>query len=241
MGIKRRLEARDWLNIIAILLLIGLSIVIARAYGRVFGGVQEGGLLAQAENLRLFILSYGRWGLLIITALHWLQVVVAIIPSVMVQFVGGLIYGMGLGMLTGLVGINLGTAVSFYLSRLLGRRVVTLFVSDKDLHKLDGLITSDTGTLLLLLLFILPTPKDFIAYFAGLTDMRASRFLLISAVGRLPGMFVATYLGSHLLTRNYLLLGLVVVLCCAVGLLSFIFRDRIWKLMIKNAEQGRGQ
>jgi uncharacterized membrane protein YdjX (TVP38/TMEM64 family) len=233
MGVKRRLEIRDWLNIVALLLLLALFVCIGRAYSNAFGHMQGGGLLATAENLRLFILSYGRWGLAIMIGLHALHVIITVIPSGLVQFSGGLIYGMGLGMLSGFIGITLGSAVSFYLSRLLGRRVVTMFVSEKNLRKLDGLAVSDRTSLILLLLFILPVPKDFLAYLAGLTDMRAGRFLLISALGRLPGMLAATYLGAHLLQRDYLLLGLAVTACAAAALLAYIYRQKILALASK--------
>lgn len=228
------MEARDWLHIVTILLLIGLFAYIGREYGQAFGPLKGGGLLASVENLRLFILSYGHWGLIIMVGLHTLHVIVSIIPSVLVQFTGGFIYGMGLGMLSGLIGIALGTACSFYLSRLLGRRVVTLFVSAQNLRKLDSLAISNRAALVLLLLFILPVPKDFIAYFAGLTNIRASRFFFISAAGRLPGMLIATYLGSHVLDRNYLLLGLVTAICSVVSLLSFIYREKIFGLASKS-------
>jgi len=233
MGVKRRLEIRDLLSIVVILLLIGLFIYIGGAYGKAFGHIKSGGLLATAENLRLFILSYGRWGLVIMIGFHTLHVIVSAIPSALVQFAGGLIYGMGLGMLSGFIGITVGTACSFYLSRLLGRRMVTLFVSEKNLQRLDGLAISDRTALVLLLLFILPVPKDFIAYCAGLTKIRAGSFFLISATGRLPGMLIATYLGSHLWERNYLLLGLAAAVCAAAALLSYFYRDRILGLATK--------
>ncbi|MCL1817031.1 MAG: VTT domain-containing protein [Clostridiales bacterium] len=229
MSINRQIGTRDWLHIIIIVLLIGLFAYIGREYLRVFGSLQGGGLYASAENLRFFILSYGHWGLIIMIGLHALHVVVSVIPSMLVQFAGGFIYNMGLGMLSGFIGITLGTACSFYLSRILGRRVVTLFVSEKNLLKLDSLAISPRTAQVLLLLYILPVPKDFIAYFAGLTKIRASRFFFISAVGRLPGMLIATYLGARVLERNYLLLGLATAACAALSLLSFIYREKILK------------
>ncbi|MCL1976356.1 MAG: VTT domain-containing protein [Firmicutes bacterium] len=231
---KRQIGPRDWLSIVIILFLAGLFIYIGREYSRAFGSIQGGGLLFAAQNLRLFILSYGRLSLIIMIGLHALHVIVSVIPSVLVQFAGGFIYGMGIGMLCGFIGITIGTACSFYLSRLLGRRMVTLFVSEKKLHKLDSLAISPRTARVLLLLFILPVPKDFIAYFAGLTKISASRFFFISTVGRLPGMLIATYLGSHILERNYLLLGLITVVCVGLSILSFIYRERILQKMNHN-------
>jgi uncharacterized membrane protein YdjX (TVP38/TMEM64 family) len=233
MAFIRRLKPGDWLNIMAILLIIGLFAWVAREYGRAFGSFGGGGVLTVAQNLRLFILSYGRWGLAVMIGLHALHVIITVIPSGLVQFAGGFVYGMGLGMLSGFIGITLGTAVSFYLSRLLGRRAAALFVSEKNIRKLDSIAASPRTSLGFLLMFILPVPKDFLAYLVGLTSMRARRFFLISALGRLPGMFVATYVGAHLLERNYLFLGLVTAACAMVSLLAYIYRGKILALSMK--------
>ena len=233
MKLKRKPQMRDYLNIAAILILIGLFIWIGIAYSNTIGEMKTGDLLSTAENLRDYILSFGNAGILVIILLHILQVVVSAIPSVLVQFAGGLIYGMGIGMITGLIGIPIGTAISFYLSRFLGKRVVTLFVSEKDIDKIEALVSSNTSALVLLILFILPTPKDFLAYFVGLTNMKAFKFFLISAVGRLPGMLMATYLGAHIFDRNYVLIVSVVVFCSIFTLLVFIYKNKILSLISK--------
>ena len=239
MGVKKRLELGDWLSIIAILLLIGLFAWIGHAYFSAFGYQRGGGLAAAAENLRLFILSYGNLGLLVLLGLQVLQVIVAAIPSALVLFAGGFIYGLGWAMVSGVVGVALGTACAFYLARLLGRRVVALFVSEKHLQKLDSLATGERAGLALLLLFILPVPKDFLPYLAGLTKIRPASFFLISAVGRLPGMLISAYLGAHIMQRDYVLLGLLVALSAAAALLSYIYRGKIMGLIQKtvNSEQ----
>lgn len=237
MKFKRQPEARDWLNITIIVILIGLFIFIGTSYTKTFGQINTGDLLSSAENLRQLILSYDNAGLLVMVFMHSLHVIISFIPSVLVQFVGGLIFGMTAGMLTGIIGIAIGTAVSFYLSRLLGRRVVTLFVSEKNINKLEGLISGDMSTVVLLALFMLPTPKDFFAYFIGLTHMKASKFFLISAIGRLPGMIVATYLGAHVFDRNYVLIISVAVASSLLFLVLYIFRTKIPGMFAKNTDK----
>jgi len=231
--IKRKPGKRDWINIAVILVLAGLFVWFGVAYTKTFGQVQGEDLLSTAENLRAFILSYGGAGILVMILMHAVQVIISFIPSVGVQFVGGMIYGMPLGMLTSLIGIPLGTAVSFYLSRLFGRRLVTLFVSEKNLQRLEGMLASDTSSLILLALFILPTPKDFFAYFVGLTDMKASKFFLISTAGRIPGMLIATYLGAHIFDRNYVMIAGVAVASSLLLLAMYIFKDRLLAMLAR--------
>lgn len=230
---KRKIEARDILNISVILLLIGLFAWIGVNYASTFGKLDYSDLIGSAENMRQFILSYGNTAIVMILFMHLIQVVISFIPSVLVQFVGGMIFGMGMGMLTGIIGIAAGTAISFYLTRLLGRRVMTLFISEQNIQKIESFFAGEMSSLVLLVLFILPTPKDFFAYFVGLTNMKASRFFILSAVGRLPGMLVATYLGAHVFDRNYVMIAIIAVASSSLFLVLMLFRDKILSALNK--------
>jgi len=233
MKLKRKPEIIDWINIAVIIIFIGLFLWIGINFREKFRGIDNKDSLSFVENLRLFITSYGHIGILVTILLHSLHVVISFVPSVIVQFVGGLIYGMGWGMLTGLIGIPIGTAVSFYISRFFGRRAVSLFLSEKTIDKLDKIISNDTSSIVLLILFILPTPKDFFAYFVGLTNMKAPKFFLISIIGRLPGMLVATYFGAHVFDRNYLFIIGIALICSIFSLLLFIFKNKIFDFILR--------
>jgi len=234
MKLKRKIGIRDWLNIAAILLFIGLIVWIALSYTKVFGKVDTRDLVGSAENFRTLITAYGDASIVAMVAVQAFHVVISVIPSIIVSFVGGMIFGVPLGVLTGTIGSAIGTAITFYLARLLGRRMVTLFVSEKNQQKLAKLMSSDTSLLMLLALFILPTPKDFFAYIIGPTNMKASKFFLISAVGRIPGQLVSCYLGAHIFDRNYFLLGGVVAACVVFTIFFFIYKDRIMALFNRN-------
>lgn len=227
MKLKRKLQKRDWISIAGITLFVGLMAFLAGQYARAFGEINGGDMVETAERFRDIITSYGSMGIIILVFMHAFQVVVSVIPAAIVQFAGGMIYGLPLAMLTGAIGIAVGTAISFYASRLLGRRMVTLFVSEKNLEQMEMVMTKNVSSLLLLTLFIIPFPKDFIAYFVGLTRFKASKFFLISAVGRLPGMFVAAYAGTRIFSRNYVPLIIASALCAVSFAVAYIFRNRI--------------
>ena len=227
MKLTRKPEKKDWLSICGIILLLGIFVWVGFKYFDVYHELKGDGLVATAENLKTAILSYGNAGLIVIVFLHMLHVIISVIPASLIQFAGGLIYGIPIGMAVGIIGVAAGTAASFYLSRRLGRRVVTLFVGEKTINKMDGIISNDMSVLVLLILYIIPFPKDFIAYFIGLTNMKALRFFIISAVGRLPGMFVATYLGANVLERNPTLLIIVGSVTLAALVLFYVFKNRL--------------
>lgn len=226
MKLKRKPELRDWLNITLIIIIIGVIVWLGNEYTRVFGAA-GGDLASSAENLRQLLLSYGPFGIWVLIFLHVFHVVVSFVPAVIVQFGGGVVYGMLTGMLAGYAGMLVGTTISFYLSRLLGRRVVTLFVDEKTIHKLDGLISGNISAIALFLLFLIPFPKDFIAYFIGLTKMRFDKFLLIDILGRTPGMLISTYMGAHILDKNYALIIGMIILCLVLTLITYICRHKI--------------
>ncbi|MCL1918141.1 MAG: VTT domain-containing protein [Peptococcaceae bacterium] len=240
MKLKHRLTPRDFLIVILLLLFIGFLIWLAVQYTAVFGDITSEDWVTTAENLRDMLQSYGNFGILIITFLHIFHAVIAFIPAGMVQFMGGMIYGTPIGMLTGLIGVSLGTAIAFYMSRLLGKRVVTLFVSEKILTKMEKLLARDISAFMLLILFMLPTPKEFFAYFVGLSDMKASKFFLISFIGRLPGMLIATYLGTHIFDRNYALIIGVIVFAGVGSFLLYAFKDKLLALYAKRNHKKAG-
>ena len=227
MKIMRKPEKRDWINIIVILILLGFFIWIGVEYTKKFGEIQGDDMISSAENLREFILSYGDAGIAVIISLNIFHVVVSFIPGALVQFCGGMIYGMAIAMITGVIGTAIGTAISFYLARYLGRRIVTLFVSEKTLNKVEVILAKNTSSAILFLLFIIPCPKDIFAYLLGPTNIKASKFFIISAVGRLPGMYVSAYLGAHIFDRNYVMLISVTAMCVIFSVLLYFFKDKI--------------
>ncbi|MDR2686473.1 MAG: VTT domain-containing protein, partial [Oscillospiraceae bacterium] len=197
-----------------------------------FGRFDTGDLAESALLLKQFItVDHPRTGLLIMMFLEMIHVVLSFIPAGLIAFASGMIYGVGWGMVINVIGTAFGTAISFYLSRLLGRRVVTLFVKDKDMKKVENLLAGDVSMLVLVVLFILPTPKDFFSYFMGLTNIKTWKYFTISALGRLPGMFVTTYLGAHILDRNYALLACSVAFMAVVMVLLVLFKNKILAML----------
>lgn len=234
MKLKRKPEKQDYISAVILVALIAIFAWLWTKYSDSIGALSGGDLISSAENLKKLILSYGNAGVLVLIFLHILQVLISVIPAAIVQIAGGLIYGIPFAVITGIIGVFIGTAITFYMSRLLGRRFVTLFVSEKNLDELEKRLSSNTSSLVLFLLYVIPFPKDFIAYFVGLTGMKASKLLLISTIGRIPGMFVAAYLGSNLISRNYIPLIAVTVFCCVSFIVAYIYKDKFFNFISKH-------
>ncbi|MCL2106710.1 MAG: VTT domain-containing protein [Oscillospiraceae bacterium] len=237
--LKRKFERKDAISIAALLLILGLMIYLGLGYSHILTGIVEPGgsifepeaLVASAEQMRDWIQDFGSLGILVLTAINALQVVISAIPAALVQFFGGAFYGIWGGLFIGSVGTLIGTVISFYISRVFGRRVVTLFVSEKNLQKIEGLLSTNTSTLILLFLYIIPCPKDFFPYFLGLTSMKARKVFLLSTIGRIPGMLITVWLGAHVYDGNVKMLVAVTAAVAVVSLGTVVFKDKLLKLI----------
>ena len=252
--LKREIEAGDIVRMVGILIFVGFAVWMTILLSQKFEAITASGgqspgvgqpgtslignflenLLASAQSLKDYIIfNFPRTGLLILTFLQFVQVVITAIPSSITCFASGMIYGWPMGLLISSVGSFMGTALTFYLTRLLGRRVLTLFVSKKNIGKMENFVNGDTSTLVLLILFIIPSPKDFFPFFIGLTNMKAWKFFLISVIGRIPGAFIGCYLGATVDNRNWALLIGVTIFAVAVSAAFVIFNSKIMAFLKK--------
>jgi len=240
--LKRKMDAQDWLRIAGIFVFLGVVVLVTIVYARTFGEVTAGShsgnllenLLASGLNLKEYIIAnHPTTGFFVLLLLQFLQVIITAVPAVITSFAGGMIYGVWGGMAISILGSFAGTVLTFYLTRLLGRRMLTLFVSEKNIAKIEKLIDADTGVLVLFVLFVIPSPKDFYAFFVGLTNMKAWKFFLISTIGRLPGMFAAVFMGAMLENENWPLLIGITVFGAIVCVLFVVFNKRILAILKK--------
>lgn len=184
------------------------------------------------EHFRLWIDSLGLLGDFAYMALVVLQVVVAIIPGEPVEILGGYAFGAWHGTMLYLLGAFIGSLIVFLFVRKFGKVAAEVFFSKEKLDSLKFLHSSPKRAIIFSIIFTVPgTPKDLLVYFAGLTDMRLSTWLIISAFGRIPSAITSTIGGSALGDGKYtsalVSLGVAAALSL-VGLLvyKFVIKDK---------------
>lgn len=157
------------------------------------------------DQFRAYIRSFGAWGWLVMLGLQILQVFVALIPGELLESASGYAFGPVGGTLICYLGVAVGSAIIFWLTRRFGVRLVEVFISREKINELRFLKTARRRDRLVFWIFFLPgTPKDLLTYFVGLTDMRFATFMLISLVARIPSVLSSTF-GGHLLGEgNYM-------------------------------------
>ena len=187
------------LSLAAVVIFILLSLALAWFVGRPLIRFAR-----QPEQFRAWVEGHGLWAPLAYAAMVFLQVVVAVIPGEPLEIAGGYAFGAVWGTVLCLLGAFLGSAAVFAVVRKWGVPLVEVFFPQDKLDKLTFLKTSPKRTALLWLVFTVPgTPKDLLCYFAGLTDLRWTTWLLIASVGRLPSIITSTVGGNALGLQNY--------------------------------------
>lgn len=172
-----------------------------------------------------FINSYGPWGLPIMLFVQLAQIIVAIIPGEIIEFVAGTLYGWFWGTIFCLVGIALGQTIIFKAVRYFGKRFVEKFAGSDALTKFKFLQNEKQLKTVIFLLFLIPgTPKDMITYAVPLTKIDLKSFLLLTLIARIPSVITSTFAGDAFTDRNFTVLIVaysVILILSGIGILFY--------------------
>lgn len=179
------------------------------------------------EELRSLILSFGQYSFLAYIGIQIAQIIVFFIPGELVQIAGGYIFGSLGGYGLSIVGILIGSAISFIIARVLGKKFVQriVFSEDKWLFKKIDEIKKHPEKLkkLIFILYLIPgIPKDILGYICGVTDISLKDFLIISTVARTPALFISCFFGNNISRDNLGMLALIGVVCGVIFVVSII-------------------
>lgn len=175
-----------------------------------FIGVPMVRLAKEPAQFQALVDSYGIWGRLIFVGMVVLQVIVAFIPGEPIELAAGYAFGLMEGSLLTLAGFLIGSWLVFILVRKFGVKLVEVFFPTEKILEFSFLKNpKKTKTIAFLLMLIPGTPKDFLSYFAGLTQLNVKQWLLIVTIGRLPSLISSTATGAAAGQKNYILSGIV--------------------------------
>lgn len=153
------------------------------------------GILQSKETLSAFILQTGVFGPPLFIFLQILQTVVPIIPGALTSVAGVFIYGHIIGTIYNYIGIVIGCAIIFYLSRMYGPKFVQSMVSQKTYDKYVGWLNEGKRfDRFFIFMMIWPiSPADFICMLAGLTNMTFKRYMTIIILCKPITLVIYTY------------------------------------------------
>ena len=231
----KKIEKGDIFKFIGLIVFFGIMILICVLVWPYVADIFEPGGL---DRIIADVRNAGVAGFAILLGLQFLQVVVAFIPGEVVQIAAGLLYGPWIGALIIVIGCVISSAFIFVLVHKLGAPFVQSIVPTKYLEKFRAFEKTGKLNIVVFILFLIPgLPKDTFTYLVPLTDMNLRTFLLLSTVGRIPGILVSTYAADGIMDGRIGQSVVIFAIAAIIALLGIVFQKRIMQFLEKHSHR----
>lgn len=168
--------------------------------------------LADARAVRAFVSDHAFVSRLAMLGINIVQVLLAFLPGEPVELASGYAFGFWEGTALCLVASGLATSMIYWATRRWGWKLVGLFFDRSLFDRFSWLKSAKRLELIMFIVFLIPgTPKDFLTYFAGLTNMRFPPVVLIATFGRIPSIVTSTITASAVGSGNWPLVACTLV------------------------------
>ena len=168
--------------------------------------------LADARAVRAFVSDHAFVSRLAMLGINIVQVLLAFLPGEPVELASGYAFGFWEGTALCLVASGLATSAIYWATRRWGWKLVGLFFDRSLFDRFSWLKSAKRLELIMLIVFLIPgTSKDFLTYFAGLTNMRFLPVVLIATFGRIPSIVTSTIAASAVGSGNWPLVACTLV------------------------------
>ncbi len=182
-------------------------------------------VLVDEQALAAWVHGLGWLGPLALVAVNALQILVAPIPSYVVQMAAGYLYGPLWGGLWGSLGLVLGGTLAFSLARRYGRPPAEYLIGHARLARWER-VTHSTSTLVWFILLLGPT-GDVPYYMAGMARVSLFKILAITLIVRVPTAFVVAAAGAGVMFLTWWQLALVLALLIGLVVVFMRYQDAI--------------
>jgi uncharacterized membrane protein YdjX (TVP38/TMEM64 family) len=195
------------------------------------------GFVADQEQIRAWVERLGAWAPIAIILLSMIQALLAPIPGQAIEAVSGYLYGPWWGTLFPMLGMVIGSSITFLLARRFGRPLVIRLVGKQSMARLDDLVRRG-GAPFFFLIWLLPfAPDDLACVAAGLTPMPFHQFLILMTLGRLPGVFVSVLVGANAAQIEPLWWGILLAAIAAAALILWRWGERLQESVLHFIER----
>jgi len=212
-----------------VLKLVALAAILIGVPLYIYFGHHE--LLEDFSNIRdveTWLRQYKAQSALVYIGAQILQIIICVIPGQALQVAAGYIYGFWLAFALSIVGAFIGSVIVFYLAQFLGHDAMHILFGKRKITEMLDQLNSKKGMLIVFVIFLIPgIPKDLCTYAAGISNMHIKPFLILSLIGRSPGMMCSIAIGRQIMHGNYhsaIIIAVIVVILFIIGLL---FRDKV--------------
>lgn len=200
--------------VVALVALVALVIACWQFLPGVYAWVSD------ADAVRAFVAEHAVLSRLAMLGINIAQILVAVLPGEPVELASGYAFGFWEGTALCLVASAIASSAIFWAVRRWGWSVVGIFFDRSYLERFGWLTNTRRLELIMLVVFLIPgTPKDFLTYFAGLTEARFRAVFAITTLGRIPSIVTSTIAASAFGSGNY---GVAIIAVVAAGLLILV-------------------
>lgn len=223
------------MTILAIAIIVGIIIYMFPVMRKL--STKEGQLAFKEK-----VSSSGILGLLMLFALQVAQIFLIIIPGEPIEILAGMCYGPIWGTVFIIVSAGIISTIIFSLVRKYGKRFVYNFCDKEKVAKIENsklFKNPNKIEMIMFILFLLPgTPKDLLAYIAGLLPINPVKFVLISVFARFPSVISSTLAGANLAVGDWkksivIYLSIVFVAIIVILIANKFDKDKLAEKAIK--------
>ncbi|WP_298842825.1 TVP38/TMEM64 family protein [Clostridium sp.] len=181
-------------------------------------------LIKNPNIMKKIVLSYGNLSVLVFILMQVLQVVVFFIPGEFIQIAGGYIFGTFWGGVISLIGITLGSIMVYLIAKDYGKPLVEKLMLKKEIKFFKKILDVGSKKIVVFAFYLIPgVPKDALAYICGVSNISFKDFCIYSTLGRIPGIFISSYFGEEIYSKNVtslITIGVIMSFLFLIGLLK---------------------
>lgn len=160
------------------------------------------------------------------------QIVICVVPGQPIQFASSYLYGILGGFLISICGALIGTVLTYYLARFLGNDALHIIFGEEKVKSYVRKLNSRRAYSIIFLIYLIPGfPKDFTSYVAGISNVKLKPFLLLSIIGRSPGVLESLLFGTFLAKKNYIGIIILVMFSILILFVCYWRRDALLKFI----------
>ncbi len=174
--------------------------------------------------VRDFISKYGTYAMIVSACLMIFQSIIAPLPAFLITFANANLFGWWQGAILSWSSAMAGSALCFYIARILGRDITEKLTSKAGLGQIDEFFEK-YGKHSIIIARLLPFISfDIVSYAAGLTSMKFWPFFIATGIGQLPATIIYSYVGG-MLTGGAKLFVAALMILFALSVLVILLRQ----------------
>ena len=139
-------------------------------------------------------------------------------------------YGVIGGYCISIIGAIIGCLITYRLAHFLGVDAMHIIFGEEKVRNYMKKLNSGKALTIVFLIYLVPgIPKDLMSYIAGISNIELKPFLLVSTLGRSPGIMGSLLIGYFWAGKNYIGIGIVAVIMLLLFGWCIRNRERIVK------------